>query len=195
MGIWTPKQHVTGCIQVIYLISREPFSTGVFQGNAKSAVKQALAWRSEGKDVWIELATPLESATKPDVDYFSRKVDPVALGREDATRGRPKEHNPYLSDTMSALWLKGWHERKAPTDIRQAKDCPRCYGRALKCEDAGPLFSVRARYAMRCSDCRLLGPSRQTADASLVAWNRDSNFKSLKRKRSLAPLNFFRMLV
>lgn len=58
--IRTPKQGNHGNYQAIVFV--EPGHFTIFQGPAKSVVKQAVAWKSEGFDVWIELANAEECA-------------------------------------------------------------------------------------------------------------------------------------
>lgn len=119
--ITTPKQSVTGLLQAVEWVKHDPADPlygqckhfNIFQGNAKSVAKTALAWKAAGKiNIWIELASTLESALNPEMKMFHKpgqtQLSPRDLGREDARRGYPVSHNPYTSDAMRAEWLAGW---------------------------------------------------------------------------------------
>lgn len=57
--IRTPKQGNHGDHQAVVFV--EPGHFKVFQATKRQALKQAAAWKAEGLDAWIELAS-IESA-------------------------------------------------------------------------------------------------------------------------------------
>lgn len=132
--ITTPKQYITGLLQVIEYIKHDPSDPlygqckhfSIFQGNAKSVMKTALEWKAAGKtNIWIEVSSTMESALKPEMEMFYKPgqphLGPGDVGRNDARRGYPASHNPYISKALKADWLAGWHSQQ----LRIQRKCTR----------------------------------------------------------------------